>query len=956
MAGDQREPAARARTAPRWSLVREPLDWDLSAPDVLRLVRADAHPAALFGAWAGGSDVVCAEPTAIRCDPQQPWDALDESWPPAASTGPDGIDGPVFAGGWLGYLGFGLAGDVLPVPPAPGGARRLPTAWLGFYDHVLRRDRASGRWFFEAILTKERAAALDARLADLRHRARESSPQPQPYRCGEFGLIPGAAEHRAAVRRAVDYIWRGDIFQANICLRLEAEFDGDPLDAFCAAVTVLDPPYAAFLRPSADAAIASLSPELFLRRVGRTVSSRPIKGTAARPSGDQDAAAARIRLERSAKNRAENVMIVDLMRNDLSRVCEPGSVEVPRLVIAEPHPGVWHLVSDVQGELRASISDGDLIRATFPPGSVTGAPKVRALEVIQELEATPREAYTGAIGYRSPVAGLELNVAIRTFEFCSGTVWLGAGGGIVAASHPAAEYRECLVKAGPLVTALGSCISRHSRPASRPDALLPRPAAGVFTSLLVRDGVGYQLGDHLDRLAASAFRLYGKDLPASLADSLAECLAERPSGRLRITVRPLGGPLDATIEVVPIGALTAVADLVSVVVPGGIGAHKWSDRRLLARLSSTAGAADGTQLLIEDTDGHVLETDRASVFAVLGGAVCTPPADGRLLPGVTSTAVLRLAATAGLSTKTASFTRRDLTCASEAFVTNSVHGVLPVRSIDGVPLPAAPGLVTARLTAALAAELAGAASSDMCLPTTARHGQHPGAATNGRAAFARPRRTAMPVRTANKAPGVIVIDNYDSFTFNLVHCLATAGCTVEVVRNDEVTADDIVGLGPAGVVISPGPCAPDEAGISIDVVRACAAAPDSIPVLGVCLGHQAIAAGFGASVVRAPRPVHGQTSVITHDGRGVLSGLPRRFSATRYHSLIVAETTLPPRLRVTARTRGGLPMGLRHVRLPIEGVQFHPESILTSCGQAIITTFVTTLRARGQPIAPGAGG
>ncbi len=193
-----------------------------------------------------------------------------------------------------------------------------------------------------------------------------------------------------------------------------------------------------------------------------------------------------------------------------------------------------------------------------------------------------------------------------------------------------------------------------------------------------------------------------------------------------------------------------------------------------------------------------------------------------------------------------------------------------------------------------------------------------------------------------------VIDNYDSFTFNLVHYLGKAGCTVEVVRNDEVTAGDVVALGPAGVVISPGPCAPDEAGISIDVVRACAAAA-GIPVLGVCLGHQAIAACFGASVVRAPRPVHGQTSVIVHDGRGVLAGLPRRFAATRYHSLLVSEPTLPSFLRITARTRGGLPMGLRHERLPIEGVQFHPESILTDYGQTIITTFATALLRPAPP-------
>ena len=264
----------------------EPLDWDLSTADVVRLVRDDAYPAALAGAWAAGCDIVCSQPTAIRCDPEPPWGALDEARPQASA---DCAGRAVFAGGWIGYLGFGLSGQVLPIPPAPGGARQLPSWWLGYYDHVLRRDRASGRWFFEALRTPGRAAALDARLAEFCRRAAAARPQPRPYACGPFGLIPGAAAHRAAVRRTIDYIGQGDIFQANICLRLEASFDGDPLDAFCAAVTALDPPYAAYLRPSAEAAVVSLSPELFLRRQGSNVLSRPIKGTGPRPAGDRDA-------------------------------------------------------------------------------------------------------------------------------------------------------------------------------------------------------------------------------------------------------------------------------------------------------------------------------------------------------------------------------------------------------------------------------------------------------------------------------------------------------------------------------------------------------------------------------------------------------------------------------------------------------------------------------------------
>jgi anthranilate synthase component 2 len=200
---------------------------------------------------------------------------------------------------------------------------------------------------------------------------------------------------------------------------------------------------------------------------------------------------------------------------------------------------------------------------------------------------------------------------------------------------------------------------------------------------------------------------------------------------------------------------------------------------------------------------------------------------------------------------------------------------------------------------------------------------------------------------------VILIDNYDSFTFNLAHLVATSGARVEVVRNDEVTAAQLVAAGPAGVVISPGPCAPAEAGISVAAVTACAEA--GVPLLGICLGHQAIGAAFGARVIRAPGPVHGKAFPVTHDGAGVLTGLPSPFQATRYHSLIVDEATLPRDLLVTART-DGLPMAIRHRTRPVEGVQFHPESILTTHGSAIIASFVATaLRSRGGPPGPSRG-
>ena len=737
------------------SFVRRALPWDLEPADVLRLVRDDAHPVALVGAWAAGGAVIGSEPHLTRSPPQCLGDVLD-SPSPGAARGARALDGDsapwpepsgesadaAFGGGWIGYLGYGLAGDLMDMPPAPGGPRQLPAWWFGFYDHVLRQDGTSGRWFFEALWTPGREDALERRFGELIGRAR-SIPEPRGYACGDFGLVPSAGEHRKAVRRAVELIQQGDIFQANICLRLEAGFRGDPLDLFCRGVSRLHPPYAAFVRlPGGD--LASLSPELFLRRSGRTAASRPIKGTRRRSSLESRARAQRRELEHSAKDGAENVMIVDLVRNDLSRACVPGSVQVPRLLQAEAHPGVWHLVSDVSGTLGPDSGDGDLVRAAFPPGSVTGAPKMRAMEIIHELEATPREVYTGAVGYRSPVAGLELNVAIRTFEFCGDRVWLGAGGGIVADSRDDDEYSECLLKAAPLIRAVGA------RLAGEPGA----------------------------RAAAAPSRI----------------------GAPRIGAPPIGA---APIGAAPIGA------------------------------------------------------------APIGA----PPIDAPRIDDARTTLRARPAAPAGL----------------------------PARA----GLPAWTGSAA------------------------------PGAAKKGAAKRGAVRRPAR--------PSIVMVDNYDSFTYNLVHMLVCEGCQVEVVRNDEVSAAQVAAFGPAGIVISPGPCGPADAGISVDVVRACGS---TTPLLGVCLGHQAVAAAFGARIVRAPRPVHGRTSAIVHDGRALFSGVPQRFEATRYHSLMVDTESLPVSLRVTARTLDGLPMALRHAAQPIEGMQFHPESILTTHGTTIMRNFV----------------
>jgi len=346
----------------------------------------------------------------------------------------------------------------------------------------------------------------------------------------------------------------------------------------------------------------------------------------------------------SSKDAAEHVMIVDLMRNDLGRVCEYGSITVEPARV-EAHAGVWQMVSTVSGRLRPDVGDGGLLRATFPPGSVTGAPKVQAMKVIATLEATRRELYTGAIGIVSPVAGLELSVAIRTFETHNGRIWFGAGGGIVADSDPELELAEAFTKAAGPIAAIGGRIadgadSRRRAVASVRAALnygrRPDPARGVFETVLVRQGVPVELDEHLGRLAGSLSELYDVTLdPLAAEQARAVAATAGGTGRLRILADPDGSlAISVSAERSPAAAELQLSPFA---VAGGLGPHKWRDRDLLEAL---AAQASGAVPLLIDTDGLVLEAAHANVWIMEGAALLTPPADGRILAGVTRAALL----------------------------------------------------------------------------------------------------------------------------------------------------------------------------------------------------------------------------------------------------------------------------------------------------------------------------
>jgi para-aminobenzoate synthetase component 1 len=381
---------------------------------------------------------------------------------------PAGSSPVPFAGGAVGFFGYELGG-LLERLPRRHGASPLPDMVMGFYDVVLAYDAWEQRaWIlssgFPETEPDARHARAQARAAALRARlSAPQQPRPQPAIASirwQTDLTP--AEYQARVGQVQDYIRAGDIFQANFTMAHRAPRPAGlhPADLYLALRGLSPAPFATYLACGPDLALASASPERFLKLdpTGQ-VETRPIKGTRPRyadPVADRAAAAA---LLASEKDRAENLMIVDLMRNDLGRVARIGGVAVPELFTVESFASVHHLVSAVTAHLRPGVSAVDLLRATFPGGSVTGAPKIRAMEIIDALEASRRGPYCGAIAWLGFDGAMDSSIIIRTLVVTGDEIIAQAGGGIVSDSDPAAEFEEHCVKVRPLLQALESLAS-----------------------------------------------------------------------------------------------------------------------------------------------------------------------------------------------------------------------------------------------------------------------------------------------------------------------------------------------------------------------------------------------------------------------------------------------------------------------------------------------------------------
>jgi para-aminobenzoate synthetase component 1 len=458
-------------TIPSARRIVQPVEASALPESVLILTAAGRNPAVLETVRPSA---ICGRFSVFACDPVETFTVSDVSDDQADSpirrfaqrvAGFPALDAPPdyvpFAGGWIGYFAYeaGLIGQ--RVPPRSAAASTIPLVRFGLYDHVLVFDHTDERWYACAIDWPEawrlERLPVARRLDILRKRlyaAETARPAPLPE---PTTTVPVANMSREAYRmkaaRAMDYIRAGDIYQVNLTRRFSARTDASPLELY-RRLRRFDPaPHAAFLQWD-EGAIVSASPELFLDVCDRRVVTRPIKGTRPRVGDEIIDASRRRELDESEKERAELTMIVDLLRNDLGRVCEYGSIRVTDPGAIEEHPTVFHRVATITGRLSPDRGWADLLEAALPGGSVTGAPKIRAMQIIRELEPTPRGVYCGSIGWIGLDGNLSLNIAIRTMVQRESTVHVHAGGAIVAESDPQQEYEEIQAKAAGMFAAL----------------------------------------------------------------------------------------------------------------------------------------------------------------------------------------------------------------------------------------------------------------------------------------------------------------------------------------------------------------------------------------------------------------------------------------------------------------------------------------------------------------------
>ncbi len=613
-----------------------------------------------------------------------------------------------FTGGAVGYLSYELCAAFDGIQRRATDDLALPRILLGFHDGVIAHDHAAGRTF--AVANPVHSRSAEQILAALESAVTEAGARPVSPVTDVSGVVEPVsnltrAEYHDRVRRVREYIAAGDVYQINLTQRFSAPFAGEPYALYRRLRAASPAAFAAYLN-CGDFQILSSSPETFLRITDREVETRPIKGTRRRGATPEEDARRQTELLASEKDRAELLMIVDLERNDLGRVCEAGSVRVSDLCGLETHPTVHHLVATVRGQLRPECDTLDAVRAAFPGGSITGAPKIRAMQIIDELETVRRHVYTGAIGWLGFDGNCDLNIAIRTMLCRGGMAYYHVGGGVVWDSEPEAEFQETLDKGRAMRAALVEPTTMvtptFQRYAIRGDELVESAALrvsplgdgfmyahGLFETIRALGGRPAFLDRHIARLQSGARQL-GLELPTSLeewrerlarlahanqvGDGSFKLVRFRDSGGAGEFAVSRGGGYGAEVYARGFRVRTAAERR-----SGSLHGVK-SLAYLENILAKRAAAAEGfDEVLFADPTDNLLEGAVSNLFVVVGDTVFTPPL-GKILPGVARSVVLELC---GARAEERPLTRELIAAAAEVFLTNALMGVMPVAELDG---------------------------------------------------------------------------------------------------------------------------------------------------------------------------------------------------------------------------------------------------------------------------------
>ncbi|WP_419659756.1 aminodeoxychorismate synthase component I [Desulfosarcina variabilis] len=631
--------------------------------------------------------------------------ATDEKWAPVTA-------------GLFGYLAYDLKDNLETLPRTSMDDLNLPHLYWVAPSLIVVHDKIAGTTVVHAPVREDRdVPSADTAIADFLSEIKQPAPASGSFSGDGRPMVSNfsKSEYEAAVQRIREYIAAGDVYQVNFSQRFEMGFNGDAFSLFRSLYQMNPAPFFAFVN-AGDHQIVSTSPERFLMQRGRQVETRPIKGTRPRGKTPDADRAMQAELSGSPKDDAELSMIVDLLRNDIGRACTGGSVTVTEHKRLEAYQNVYHLVSVVDGILADGNNSVDLIRATFPGGSITGCPKIRSMEIIDELESHRRHVYTGSIGYIGFHDTMDLSIAIRTATIVGDRLLFSVGGGIVYDSDPADEFAETLHKGETLMRVFqgtarqpnsdkGPWVWQNGRLTVQDKAAVSTSDLGVqygfgfFETIRVEKGIVCRLAEHLSRFNRSWADLFGGPVPDltwsdvidqvidknGLADTTTavKILATRGdsnatvfNGTLLVTARPYTHRLEALglkglrLVTYPHARLTPLAD------------HKTLNYLYYYRAGAWALEHDAHEALILNPDHSVSETNTANLL-VISGQTVTCPVSPHVLPGVMQAAACQWFSKNGYAIVDRPLDPDALFHADMVLLTNALMGAVPAVGLDG---------------------------------------------------------------------------------------------------------------------------------------------------------------------------------------------------------------------------------------------------------------------------------